>query len=104
MALKDRIIKAVDVAADVGERLVVAPSRRASRRVGTLSSDDVLRALVKAGWLIDRPTDSQAVLCHPARTGRVTVSLHGAKPLQPVILASILSQAGLTEEELRKLI
>jgi predicted RNA binding protein YcfA (HicA-like mRNA interferase family) len=44
---------------------------------------------------------SHAQLKHPSRGGRVTVPLHAGETIGPGLLRSILSQAGVTVEELR---
>jgi predicted RNA binding protein YcfA (HicA-like mRNA interferase family) len=43
-------------------------------------------------------------LTHPSKPGRVTVPVHAGETLQPWLLSSILRQAGLTVEDLRKLL
>jgi hypothetical protein len=48
-----------------------------------------------------RPEGSHAQLKHPSRGGRVTVPLHAGETIGPGLLRSILSQAGVTVEELR---
>lgn len=45
---------------------------------------------------------SHAQLKHPTRGGRVTVPLHAGETIGPKLLGSILAQAGLTVEELRR--
>ena len=62
---------------------------------------DVVRALGKLGWVIVAQKGSHAQLKHPIRGGRVTVPMHAGETLGPGLVRSILSQAGLTPEELR---
>jgi predicted RNA binding protein YcfA (HicA-like mRNA interferase family) len=43
-------------------------------------------------------------LVHPDKSGRVTVAFHPGAIIKPKILLSVLDQADLTVEELRKLL
>ncbi len=45
---------------------------------------------------------SHAQLKHPERGGRVTVPLHTGETIGPILLRSVLAQAGITTDELRK--
>ena len=47
---------------------------------------------------------SHAQLKHPSRGGRVTVPLHAGETIGPGLLRSILSQAGITVEQLRSVL
>jgi len=60
-----------------------------------------VRALGQHGWVIVVQKGSHAQLKHPSRGGRVTVPLHAGETIGPGLLRSILSQAGVTVEELR---
>jgi predicted RNA binding protein YcfA (HicA-like mRNA interferase family) len=62
---------------------------------------EVARALGKLGWVVVVQKGSHAQLKHPTRGGRVTVPLHAGETIGPGLLRSILSQAGITVEELR---
>jgi predicted RNA binding protein YcfA (HicA-like mRNA interferase family) len=62
---------------------------------------EVLRALLAMGFVIVRITGSHHHLKKPDQAGLVTVPLHG-KDLKTGTLKSILKQAGLTEEQLKK--
>jgi predicted RNA binding protein YcfA (HicA-like mRNA interferase family) len=64
----------------------------------------MLRALHKAGWEELRQSGSHVQLRHPFRPGRVTVPSHGNAILHPKTLRSILTQAGMSIDELRELI
>jgi predicted RNA binding protein YcfA (HicA-like mRNA interferase family) len=55
----------------------------------------------RQGWVIVVQKGSHAQLKHPSRGGRVTVPLHAGETIGPGLLRSILSQAGVTVEELR---
>jgi len=62
---------------------------------------EVVQALGRLGWVVVVQRGSHAQLKHPTRGGRVTVPLHAGETLGPGLLRSILSQAGITSEELR---
>jgi predicted RNA binding protein YcfA (HicA-like mRNA interferase family) len=64
----------------------------------------VLAALQRAGFVVERVRGSHYILAHPDDPGRaVTVPFHGAKDLKPATLRNIIRQARLTVEEFRKL-
>jgi predicted RNA binding protein YcfA (HicA-like mRNA interferase family) len=74
------------------------------RRLPVLKAREVIRALERAGFLVHHSTGSHAQLKHPLKPGfRITVPRHPGD-LSPYILRSILRQAGLSVEELRKLL
>ncbi len=58
----------------------------------------VIRALERAGFVVDRITGSHHILRHPARRGRVVVAVH-ARELKRGALADAIKQAGLTRDE-----
>ena len=65
----------------------------------------VLRALQRAGFVVDRIVGSHHVLRHPAVPHRVvTVPFHGPKDLKPGTLRAIIRQAGLSLEAFRTLL
>jgi predicted RNA binding protein YcfA (HicA-like mRNA interferase family) len=65
---------------------------------------ELTRALGKLGWVIVVQKGSHAQLKHPSRGGRVTVPLHAGETIGPGLLRSILSQAGITVEQLREVL
>ena len=66
-----------------------------------ITGRELARALGKLGWVVVAQKGSHAQLKHHARGGRVTVPLHAGETIGPGLLRSILSQAGITAEELR---
>lgn len=66
-----------------------------------ITGREVVRALGKLGWVVVAQKGSHAQLKHPGRGGRVTVPLHAGETIGPGLLRSILSQAGISVEELR---
>lgn len=67
-----------------------------------LSGREIVKALCKNGWHIDRISGSHHIMCHPDGR-RVTVPVHGNRPLPTGTLASICREVGLTANELRNL-
>ena len=70
-----------------------------------VNARQVLAALRRAGFVVDRISGSHHMLVHASDARRtVTVPLHGARSLKPGTLRSIIRQAGLTVEEFRGLL
>ncbi len=65
---------------------------------------ELVRALIKLGWVVVTQKGSHAQLRHPSRGGRVTVPQHAGETIGPGLLRSILSQAGVTADELREVL
>ena len=75
-----------------------------SQRLPPLKPKQVIRALQRAGFFIHHSSGSHHILKHPARPElRVTVSIHN-KDLKRKTLASIVEQAGYSQEEFIKLL
>jgi predicted RNA binding protein YcfA (HicA-like mRNA interferase family) len=70
----------------------------------SITGRELVRALGKLGWQVVAQRGSHAQLKHPAQAGRVTVPLHAGETIGPGLLRSILSQAGVTAEELRRVL
>ncbi len=58
-----------------------------------MKSADLIRELVKAGWILDRVRGSHHVFRHPSRPGIVVVP-HPKKDLGKGLVAKIRKQAG----------
>ncbi len=72
-------------------------------RLPSLRPAQVVRALQKDGWEIDRQSGSHVVLVKPERAAIVTVPMH-RRDIPRGTLRGILKDAGLTQEEFRKLL
>jgi predicted RNA binding protein YcfA (HicA-like mRNA interferase family) len=59
-----------------------------------MKSADLIRELVKAGWVLDRVRGSHHVFIHPSRPGIVVVP-HPKKDLGKGLVAKIRKQAGI---------
>jgi predicted RNA binding protein YcfA (HicA-like mRNA interferase family) len=69
-----------------------------------ITGRELVRALGKLGWQVVAQKGSHAHLKNPAHDGRVTVPLHAGETIGPGLLRSILSQAGVTADELRRVL
>ena len=70
-----------------------------------VNARQVLAALRRAGFVVDRITGGHHVLVHPTDARlTVTVPFHGAHSLKLGTLRNVIRQAGLTVEEFRKLL
>ncbi len=64
-----------------------------------------MRALARAGFMVDRIVGSHHMLVHPKDPRRaVTVPVHAGRDLKPGTLRSIIRQAGFTVDEFRALL
>jgi len=65
-----------------------------------ISGREVVRALTKAGFVVDRIAGSHYVMVFPGDPTRtVTVPVHAGRDLKPGTLRSIIRQTRLTVEE-----
>lgn len=64
----------------------------------------MVRALLRAGWRRDHQRGAHVYLRYPERAGLVTVPVHAGETIKPKTLGSILDQAGLSVEDLRRLL
>jgi predicted RNA binding protein YcfA (HicA-like mRNA interferase family) len=69
-----------------------------------ITGRELVSALGKLGWRVAAQRGSHAQLQHPGQVGRVTVPVHAGETIGPGLLRSILSQAGVTADELRRVL
>jgi predicted RNA binding protein YcfA (HicA-like mRNA interferase family) len=69
-----------------------------------ITGRELVRALGKLGWQVVAQKGSHAHRKHPDHGSRVTVPLHAGETIGPGLLRSILNQAGVTAEELRRVL
>jgi len=75
-----------------------------TRSLPVIRPKEVIRALERAGFFIQRASGSHYILKHPTKpTLRVTVPFHN-RDLKRGTLQSIVKQAGFTNEEFLKLL
>jgi predicted RNA binding protein YcfA (HicA-like mRNA interferase family) len=74
-------------------------------RLPAVGARRVIRALERAGYVVERTRGSHCVLARPTDPARmVIVPVHGNRDLKPGTLRSIIRQAGLGVEEFVKLL
>lgn len=73
-------------------------------RLPRITAADLVRALARDGWQVKREEGSHIQLKHASKPGRVTVALHAGAIIKPRVLLSALNQAGLTVDDLRRLL
>ncbi len=72
-------------------------------KLPSLTSEKVIRALKKKGFILDRVKGSHHIYYHPKTKRRVVVPFH-KRDLPKGTLLEILKQAGITREELKELL
>ena len=76
-----------------------------SPRLPRVTASELLAALGRAGWQVKRSGGGHTHLVNADRPGqRVTVPVHAGRTIGPVLLHDILEQAGMSAEELRRLL
>ena len=76
-----------------------------TQRLPVATAREVLAALRRAGFVVDRVAGSHYILAHPdIPATAVTVPFHGSRSLKPGTLRNIIRQSGLTVEEFRALL
>jgi predicted RNA binding protein YcfA (HicA-like mRNA interferase family) len=68
-------------------------------KLPVVSGREVVRALQRAGFVVDRRVGSHVTMVNAATARRATLPVHGSEDLPPGTLRSILRQAGLTVDE-----
>ena len=66
----------------------------------SMKPSQLLNALKRAGWTIDRQKGSHVVLYHPKREEVFVFAYHPSKELHPKLVAKIAKQTGLRPEDL----
>ena len=74
-----------------------------SPKLPRVTATELLRALRRDGWYDTRQSGSHIVLHHPTKVGRVVVPMHRGN-LRIGTIQSALEQAGLTADDLQKLL
>ena len=70
---------------------------------GSVRPDDVVRALARAGWVIDHERGRHVVLRSPSAPYVITI-LTGRPQMARQLLSGIISSAGITEERFEELL
>jgi len=74
-----------------------------ARRLPAITPRQMVRALQRAGFVIDRQTGSHLILRHPQTRRKVTAPQHNRDMRRGLMLA-LIRQAGLTPEEFAELL
>ena len=69
-----------------------------------VTARQMLRALGRDGWQVESGVGSHLQLVHPTKPGKVTVPVHAGDVIGPKLFKNILTQAGLSADELRRLL
>ncbi len=69
-----------------------------------LTATELLPALKKDGWYEVASEGSHLQMRHATKRGKVSLAMHAGRVIPPYILISIPRQAGLTADELRRLL
>ena len=75
-----------------------------SPKLPIVSSKELIQALKRGGFVIDHQTGSHLSMSHPQEPNRFAVIPMHTKDLAKGTLMSILSQAGISKEELIELL
>ena len=72
-------------------------------RLPVVRTEDLIRALAKEGWYVDRTT-GHTILRHPDRPGSIPVPNHPRDEVPRGTLRGILTATGVTPDRLRELL
>lgn len=75
-----------------------------SEQLPAVSGPKLIKALGKQGWYVKRIRGSHHVLRHPEIPDAIPVPVHGNRPIKRGTLLNILKVAGLSREELKRLL
>ena len=74
-----------------------------TERLPAITSRELIRVLEKSGWRLHRTKGSHHHLVHPDKAIIITVPVHG-RDLKRGLVAGILKDAGISHEELLRLL
>jgi len=72
--------------------------------IPSISGKELVRVLESIGWYVKRVRGSHHVLRHPDVSDVLVVPVHASRPLKKGTLLNILKTAGLSREDLRRLL
>ena len=75
-----------------------------SDRLPTVSGKQMIRVLETCGWYVRRVRGSHYILRHPEMPDALVVPVHGNREIKRGTLLNILKTAGLSQEDLRRLL
>jgi predicted RNA binding protein YcfA (HicA-like mRNA interferase family) len=74
-----------------------------SGRLPAIKPKQLIRALERAGWEVDRVRGSHYIMAHPDRDQMVPIAHHN-RDIKAGTLSGILASAGISRDELRRLL
>lgn len=74
-----------------------------SNKLPAIKPKQLIRALERRGWELDRVRGSHYIMAHPDRDQMVSVPYHN-RDIKTGTLSGILNSAGISRDELRKLL
>jgi len=74
-----------------------------SEKLPSIKPKQLIRALERSGWRVDRTRGSHVILIHPEQRRAMPVPNHN-RDLKPGTLASILRSTGISRDDLRRLL
>ncbi len=74
------------------------------RQLPAVTGKQIVKALAAEDWYVKRIRGSHYILRHPSITDAIPVPVHCNRPLKPGTLGNILLTAGLSRNELAKLL
>lgn len=75
-----------------------------SPRLPRVTAAELLRALERDGWRETRRRGSHVMMAHPTKPGLAVVPLHAGRIVAVGTLRTILDAAGLSADDLRRLL
>ncbi len=69
-----------------------------------VSGKQLIKILEREGWHVKRVRGSHHILRHPTIPDALPVPVHGSRPIKRGTLGNILRTAGISREELQKLL
>ncbi len=75
-----------------------------STKLPKVTSSDLVRIVKKSGFILDRQSGSHAIYINKEKHLRTVIPIHKNVILKPKTLLSILDDAEITIDELRKLL
>jgi len=73
-------------------------------KLPAVTSKEVVRALLKAGFFEDRQKGSHLILIHHIAKRRVVVPMHKGKTIKKPLLSAIIHDTGITIEDFLELL
>jgi len=71
--------------------------------LNNLKPQRVVKAFERAGWQVERTTDSHVILAKPGSPRILSIPVHKGKPIKQGLLRNLISVAGLSVEEFLRL-